>query len=604
MEDNKQKRGFVDKAIDFIFSNDTRKYLLILLLAGLILRFFAARNLPPLADEMVHGTHAIGFINLNALSSMTQGPLWFFLTDLAYKLFDVTLFSARFLSFFYGGLTIVLVFLISSLLFNKKIALISSFLLAFSIFQISELAVYMDQAMMFFVLFAAYFFIKEYQTKKQISILASLFLGVALLIKIIAGVFSIVFAFFIILILHKNYKTDKLAFKKNLSRAVISIGIIILLFLPVLSYNYFLYKEKGIVDLPFSIYFNINKAFYQGPGLAHGTGFNLGGTLNSLKVVIMEYFLKRDPLTFLLGICGIFLSFRLFKEQRFFFWFLVSLTVFPLVFIAASILLATHYTSFIPLLSIFGGIFLAKFSEFLGMWFRHNKSILPILMLIVLIFSLSAIWENLASRSAIDKMRDFAISSIDSNTLVVADSRIYRGTIAWMFNDKHYIESSLLPAAIQASQDLSGSSSSSNVHTLFIECIPDDCGWGTIKDQPDFNKSVEEMISFFENISAKQEIIGGGGRGGYEIKNAPYFRVYDTHLALNPAILSQVDQTHEFFFYPVRRYLSPTRAYDYYTVNSGFDSLLNLTAHALLYFAVLFAISSVPLLFYRLLKDK
>jgi len=600
MEDNKQKRGFVDRTIDFIFSNDTRKYLLILLLAGFILRFFTARNMPPVADEMVHGTHAIGFINLNALSSMTQGPVWFFLTDLAYKIFNVTLFSARFLSFFYGGLTIILVFLISSLLFNKKIALISSVLLTFSAFQISWVAVYMDQAMMFFILFAAYFFIKEYQTKKQISILTSVFLGIALLIKIIAGVFSIIFAFFMILILRKNYKTDKIAFKKNLGRVIISIGIIIMLFLPVLSYNYFLYKEKGIVDLPFSMYFNINKAFYQGAGLAHGTGFDLGNAPNSIKSVILDILLKNDPLIFLLGVFGFFLAFKLFKEQRFFIWFFVSLTIFSLVVIAVSILLSTHYTSFMPIFSIFGGLSLAKLSEFLGRKIGYKK-ILLILILIVLIFTFSSIWANLASRSAIGKMREFTISSVDSNTLVVADSRIYRGTTAWMFNDKHYIESSLLPAAIQASKELSGNPS--NVHTIFIECIPDDCGWGTIKDQPDFNKSVEEMISFFENISTKQEIIGGGGRG-YEIKNAPYFAIYDTYLALNPAILSQVDQTHEFFFYPVRRYLSPTSAFDYYTVDSGFDSLLNFLAHASLYLSVLFATASVLLLFYRLLKDK
>ncbi|MBU3913369.1 MAG: glycosyltransferase family 39 protein [Nanoarchaeota archaeon] len=599
-EEDKQKRGLVDKAIDFIFSDDSRKYLLVILLIGIVLRFFVARNMPPVADEMVHGTHAIGFINLNALSSMTQCPIWFFLTDLSYKIFNVTLFSARFLSFFYGGLTIILVFLISSLLFNKKIALISSFLLAVSAFQISWVAVYMDQAMMFFILFAAYFFIKEYQTKKQISILASLFLGIALLIKIIAGVFSIIFAFFMTLILYKNYKTDKVAFKKNLARVIISAVIIILLFLPVLSYNYFLYKEKGIVDLPFSMYFNINQTFYQGAGLAHETGFNLGSAPNSIKAVIIDYLLKNDPLILLLGICGIFLAFRLFKEKRFFLWFLISLIILPLVIIAVSILLPTHYTSFMPLFSIFGGISLARLSEFLGKGFRH-KSILLILMLIILIFTFSVIWENLSSRSAVGKMREFTISSVDSNTLIVVDSRIYRGTIAWMFNDKHYVESSLLPAVIQASQDLPGNPS--NIHTLFIECVPDDCGWGSIKDQPDFNKSTEDIISFFENISTKQDITGGGGRG-YEIKNAPYFTVYDTHLALNPAVLSQVDQTHEFFFYPVRRYLSPARAFDYYEVNSGFDSLLNLTAHASLYFSILFAIASVPLLFYKLLKDK
>jgi len=71
---------------------------------------------------MVHGTHAINFMNKGVVSHMTQGPLWFYLADFFYNLLGVSLFSLRFLSFFFGALSIILIYLIARLLFNEKIA--------------------------------------------------------------------------------------------------------------------------------------------------------------------------------------------------------------------------------------------------------------------------------------------------------------------------------------------------------------------------------------------------------------------------------------------------------------------------------------------------
>ena len=97
MED-KKKIPFLDKVIDFIFSKDERKLLLLIFIFGLILRFIVTSNITPVADEMVHGVHAIGASKLAPLSTLTQGPIWFYLTDYAYRIFGVHLFTARFLS--------------------------------------------------------------------------------------------------------------------------------------------------------------------------------------------------------------------------------------------------------------------------------------------------------------------------------------------------------------------------------------------------------------------------------------------------------------------------------------------------------------------------
>ena len=590
--ENNKKIGYYDKILDFIFSNNPIKWLLLIVFLGFILRLIVAGNTAPVPDEMVHGTHAIGFISLNALSTMTQGPLWFFLTDISYRIFDVTLYSARFPAILFGTLTIILIYLISNLFFEKRIGLVSAFIFAISPFSIRWTSIYMDVSMMFFILFAVYFFIIAYK-KDEISLLSAVFLGIASLIKIIAFVFALVFYFFILIMLYKNYHKDKNLFKKNLKRGFIFMLIMFFIFLPVFSYNYFLYKEKQLVDLPFAMYFNINPKFYQGAGLAHGQGFSPQYILESLKTVIMDYFIPFDPLLFVLGILGMILAFKYFKSDKTSFLFLVSLIIFPLFFIAISILLPTHYTSFLPLLAIFGGFCIIQISDFFKK-FISNKNIIIWILIIFLVFSFYSLSANLTSKSAVDKMRNYAILNIDKDTLVIADSRIYRGIISWMFNDKHYIEASFFQQLMQYNDQLKGDYQ--NVRVIFIECAIDDCGWGTIGGQPEFNKSMEDFVSLFQNITNQKKIYGGGG----EDTKIPYFKIYDFSLKLNPKVLSEVDKTHEFFFYPVRRYLNPEKSFDYYEVKGGLDSLINLIAHIILYCSILFSLISIIILFYEL----
>src|SRR3989344_8148256 len=200
----KKSKPILDRTIDFIFSKDERKWLLLIFLLGLILRFIITSHNAPVADEMVHGSHALGISSLRPLSTITQGPIWFYLTDIAYRIFNVHLFSGRFLALLFGSLSILLIYLLAGLFFNKKTALISSFLFAVSPFHMLWARIYMDEFMAFFILLAAYLFIKDYKTKGYITPLSALFLGIGCLIKIIAGVFIVVFSLFLIFSVYKN----------------------------------------------------------------------------------------------------------------------------------------------------------------------------------------------------------------------------------------------------------------------------------------------------------------------------------------------------------------------------------------------------------------
>lgn len=604
MEAEKPKeRTFIDRTVDFVFSNDSRKWLILIFILGLLLRIIVSSNLAPVADEMVHGTHAIGVSKLAPLSDIAQGPVWFYLTDYGYRIFGISLLTSRLLSVIFGSLSILLVYGLASMLFNRRAGLIAAFLLAISAFHITWAASYQDQTMMFFILLATFFFVKEYREKKQISLMAAAALGIAELVKIITGVFVITFGIFSLWILFESYKRDKRRFKKNLLRAVLFVAILVVAMLPVISYNYFLYKEKGIVDLAFAQFLRINAEFYTGPGLHHEEGFVLSKLGRNLYTVITHYFMKQDLLVFLIGAAGIAFLLAGFKkgDKKFEIAFLLTMFFFTLVFIASSIVLDTHYTSFFPLFAVFGGAFLS--------WLvskekikPHAKLVLSAVLIVVLIYSLWSLHGPLTSRSGVEKLRG-QVEEISPDALVIVDSRIYRGTIAWAFNDKNYLEASYFSQLVTAGAQ----GQTRPVETVFVECVPDDCGWGTVGDQPDFNQSMEAVVNIFKEHGTTQEIYGGGGVSGVrgeEDPQRPIFKIYKTSLSLNPAVLGSLDKTHNHFFYYIPRDEYPEEAFDYYTVNGVLDNLLNVISYAILYIAILLAVLSLGLPFYLLTKDK
>ena len=102
-----------------------KKWLILVLIIGALFRFLVARDITYLSDEMVHGPHAIGFLHSGLISSIVEAPIWFYLSDMAMKLLGVSLFSMRFLSFFFGSMSILVIYLLTAKMFDKKTALIS-----------------------------------------------------------------------------------------------------------------------------------------------------------------------------------------------------------------------------------------------------------------------------------------------------------------------------------------------------------------------------------------------------------------------------------------------------------------------------------------------
>jgi hypothetical protein len=184
--------------------------------------------------------------------------------------------------------------------------------------------------------------------------------------------------------------------------------------------------------------------------------------------------------------------------------------------------------------------------------------------------------------------------TISPDSLIIVDGRIYRGQIAFAFWDRHYLESGLFYPVIQEISNYNGQSS--NLDVFFIECAIDDCGWGIITSQPDFNKSSEEIVSLFEKT----------GDLFAEIKNTKHqthFKIYRTKLQLNPVILPVSDSTHEWLYYPLA-YKPSNKIFDNYETHNIFDRLLNKLAYFILILDVIFSLFLLIIIILFFIKNK
>jgi len=128
--------------------------------------------------------------------------LYYWLMSVSYKVFGVSLVSARLTSALFGSLTIGLLYLVAGRLFEGRIAFYSTLILpaTFMHFQISRWAT-TDIVMSFFVLLAIYYFVRLYQSEfeaKRNAYLFYLAMALGFMVKgppavIIPGLVALVF---------------------------------------------------------------------------------------------------------------------------------------------------------------------------------------------------------------------------------------------------------------------------------------------------------------------------------------------------------------------------------------------------------------------------
>ncbi|MBM3233806.1 glycosyltransferase family 39 protein [Candidatus Pacearchaeota archaeon] len=427
----------------------------------------------------------------------------------------------------------------------------------------------------------------------RICIINSIFITIAI------SILSVIFWYF--LFVNRNLL-------KKIAIFLIIAGIF---FLPAIIHNYLLYQERGILDFQFTRVFHYGeetaaqyyswdagwKAKPDYLGFFIGNSKQLPWSKMPSSLYALTYILYNDFIVFILGAIGMIF---IFKKSRNYFWFFILSFGIPFFYLASIILLSKHYL-FVLLLLVPAAAFsldkiLGKIQEKIKIRRIYLLAFLIVFSLIFLGYQSPYISSHFYGKSAIAQMINYK-NNIEDGSLVVVDSRIYRGTLTWIFNDKHYIESAQFPLLIQEQNKLEGRTT---IPVYYIECIKDDCGWGTIANQPDFNKSMEDITAYFKNISQEKATIKNIEQNKFYLLSGngeDYYKVYKTAMNLAPQTLAMADSTHTFFLYPV--------GYN----GASFDdisesNLLYKTARAIQYLAILLAFLSAIILLYILINKK
>jgi len=538
-------------------------------------------------DESIYITRAIDIINANKLSTVDQSPVYFYIVDIGYKLFGVNIISSRLPNILFGSFIIFLIYLIGKHIFNKKVGLIAALLYALSAYSIIWM-VEPDMIAAFFILASFYFYITALDGKKEKFILSFLFLGVGTLIKttvIISLVaYFIYYVYYSIKNPHKVFSKregEKLRINKKIMRIwIISFALLALLMSPIMVYNYLLYKEKDLLDGVIGRYDFItkhlksyDKSIYEDTA-AEGWSW---GAFKSGSIEMTQKFLRQDPIIFLLFIIGI--VFSLLTKKRFT-WLILWLMLIPSIFLFGSSSLSVHFVFLFPFFCLYAALFITWLSTKLK---KRNALIIMIILFVLIQYTLVSI--AIPKTASIIKLRK-QVSSIPDDALVITDSRIYRGKVAWAFNDKHYVEVIYWDKIISPLNSIN--EEPVYLQTYFIECVDDDCGRGQgMKDDVEQQQANEAMITEADRNAKNKKTIKGSDFT---------FTIYENTIKLKPSVLKLADKTQGFHYYPLR-WRNPEGIFDYYEAE-GFDKLPDLIAHLILYISIFIAIISPFLINY------
>ncbi|MBT6774401.1 phospholipid carrier-dependent glycosyltransferase [Candidatus Woesearchaeota archaeon] len=562
-------------------------FLVIIFILAFVIRIYAANNTDVSTDEMIYSIIPLNIISADRLGTIEQSPLFFYLTDISYKLFGgITPISLRLTAIIFGALSVFIIFLIAKELFdNKKNALFAAFLFAFSGHAI-KFNYEMDMLAYFFVFLSILFFIRGLKNHHHLY-LATLFLSLGILVKPIAILFVPILAVIWII---KEYSQSNLVkdgsfilSPKNIKLVLFCALIFIILIIPIFSYNYLVYQEKGITDYFFSNVLGIGETVHQ--GMKTEWSFDKLTSITSGKILLL---LKLEPFIFIFGLLGLIYY---FKRNRLVASLFILSIVFPFVYLAGQTGSGSHYIWISAIFSVFSAYSIFLLSEKIKQKFnfKHLSSFVIIIILMITFFVIIPELKESREQSITLALREYTHENIPNNAVVVIDPRIYRGIHAWVFNDKHYFEGTHFFDLMEQVKD---APNKVTVPLYYIECGPGtNCGWKPEDFQRVFDTGEQISTYFKENLQS----VG-------EVKATHHFLIYQGQISLPNEALEAIDKTHQFWFYPVG-WKYPEQAVDYYQA-TGFEKVVEGVGFFILWLDVILAILSIPFVFYLVFRKR
>lgn len=581
----------VERVLSLVYSKDKKyeRIVLCLFLIGFILRLVAGLHLDVFADDSIYASQSAGIIDAKILSTHSHPPLFSYLTDLSFKIFGYSMFASRFISIIAGALLIPLIFLISKRFFDEKIALFAATFACFSNFMI-KLSVSEHSNLVFFLGFFGIYFGLRYldNLKKEYLYLCGILFGLSCLTKY--NGFFILFSFLLFVIYDFKMKNYRI-FTKDNGKKILTLGFIILIFcMPFIAFNYFIYKEKGILDFQFTEVLKPEKSMEIYRGLA-GVDKEFIPTVTSLNTYSnYDLIYKTDLVMFLIGLFGLYIS---YKQNKRAFWFLSIILIAQFILQSWGSTLAKHFLFIHIIFSICAGVgmssILSKFN------LRYAKIGLTLIVLALIVFNLGNVSlgaQPLLSKSGTAELKGYLNANSDSKSLIVFDTRIYSAKIFFFAIDRNFLTLQQFVHFYNYQENLS-SVQKTPTKVLFVECVTENCGWGRGLDSQT-NRSSEEIINYIakqagepaiiENIQfMKNEFIEKGE------KNIEY-KVYELNMPLNSQIVEQTKNFQAFYFVPYL-YKNLENYIFSYSVD-GINSLIEKISLWIIYISMLLAILS------------
>lgn len=482
-------------------------------------------------DELVYAVTPINIISTGRISTFHQSPVYFYLTDIGYKLFGVNAITSRLVGIIFGTLTIVVVYLLAKeILKEEKYALLAAFFFAVSAYAIRN-NTEMDGIAIFFIMASVLFYIKGLREKDNYFLPAAVFLGLAVLNKPFSALLAPIYIIYYV-IYHRGIP---LPFSR-IKIIVLSIGIILLMAFPILWYNYALYTQKNLLDVYLAPYVDgLDKEWYNQFGLENPW------TTERFKEVAKKRvrdFFSLDPIISTLALVGLALMVK--RRERFIGFFIL----FMLIYI--TFLWGTpggggknHQVLFFPIFAIMGAYGIKQIIPLIKK-VPEKKMIIGLLIATGLLSGVF-LFEPLTHKSALVQLREAVSKTIEDNSLVLADQRIYIGNQAWVLHDTNYVDTSHLPRVVDYLKQTPAEDKP--FKTYYIECVTKDCGWGRgTKEKQEFQQMAERFATSFQQ----------SGRMIAEVTDEKdHYRIYETELLWHPLILPAAEKMEWFYAYPV-----------------------------------------------------
>lgn len=595
----------VDRAVSLIFSKEKfcARMLFLLVIIGFILRLFAAINLGVLADDSIYMAQSANIFSAKIISTHSHPALFFYLTDISYKILGYTTLASRLIPLLAGTLLIIIIFLIAKKLFDEKVALFAAFFATFSNFLIKMTFTEHSLFTFFMIFFGIYIGLFYLDTKnKKYLLLSAMLFGLACLSKY-NGVFFL-FAFLLFAFYHFKHNKSAVFTASNVKHFLLFILVILLFCLPFLSFNYLIYKQKGITDYQFSVIFKPEKSQELFGGLAGQDKTFFGSAFKLANYGNIALLYHTDLLMLLFGLAGFAIMFL--RKEKYKLAFHLILLFVPFFLQSVSGPLPKHF-AFIPLLfAIPAGYSLNELRKKLNK--KYIFGCIIIVLTAAMIVNLGTDYgtpPSFFSKNSASELKSFINNNVKPNDLIVFDPRIYTAQAFWLGTPNNFV---ILPDFVKMYEYNVNISDEYKdpVKIYFIECASDDCGWGTIASQQEFNQSVESLLSQIKGEDSPVAVISDPKHKGNvfltEASEIEQFKVYEKTANFNPSIIEQAYKFDNFYFVSYLYKDMSNYAFNYKT-DTFIDRTLHKTSYLIIIFSIILAYLSFILAILFFIRD-